>query len=268
MSIISDYHMHTPLCGHARGRPEEFADQALSRGLREIGFSDHAPLVSHRAPEITMDFCELPQYHRMIEDVRRQFAGRLTVKIGIEADFVPGFEDQTRAILAGYPYDYVIGSVHYLGQWAFDSPEGMQVWDKAEVNEVYHRYYDHLRQSARSGLFDIMAHVDLVKKFGHRASEDMTAEIRQTASVFKEAGVVIEINTSGLRKAAQEIYPTPAALKIYREAGVPLTFGSDAHRPQEVAWEFDQARLLALEAGYREYVLFRNRDIERTVPLE
>ena len=267
MPIISDYHIHTPLCGHAEGRLEEFAEQALARGLTEIGFSDHAPMVSHRDPTVTMDFDELPKYHKMVENLRAQCKGHLGVRLGIEADFIPGFEEKTEAILKGYPYDYVIGSVHYLDRWAFDSPKGMNVWEQAEVNDVYHRYYDHLRQSAQSGLFDIMAHVELVKKFGHRATEDMTDEIQNTAEVFKETGVVIEINTSGLRKAAQEIYPSLPALIIYCQKGVPVTFASDAHRPAEVAWEFEKAHALAQQAGYREYVLFKDRRIAKIQPL-
>jgi len=267
MPIIADYHMHTHLCGHAQGQPEDYAQQALKKRLTEIGFSDHAPLVSHREPEITMDFDQLPQYWDMIQAVKKQFEGKLVVKAGIEADFLPGYEDKTRAILDQYPFDYVYGSVHYLGHWAFDHPNGMDVWNISEVDEVYRRYYEQLRQSALSGMFDILAHVDLVKKFGHRPSSDLTAEVRETADVFRETGVTIEINTSGLRKTAKEIYPSLDALKIYAQADIPIIFGSDAHRPQEVAWEFAQAADLAIQAGYRQYVLFKDRQIERLIPL-
>lgn len=116
-------------------------------------------------------------------------------------------------------------------------------------------------------MFDIMGHVDLVKKFGHRPSQDMTNEIEKTAKVFKETGVAVEINTAGLRKPVKEIYPSLAALKIYCKAGVPLTFGSDAHDPQDVGRDYDKAMDLAKSAGYKEYILFKQRKIERTLKI-
>jgi histidinol-phosphatase (PHP family) len=267
MKIISDYHMHTPLCGHAVGQPKEYVEQAIKVGLEEIGFSDHAPLVSHEDPRITMSLKQLPQYHKMIEEVQAKFKSSLRIKMAIEADFIPGFEKETKKILSGYDYDYVIGSVHFIKNWGFDDPDTRDTWDQIDVNRVYHDYFDLLRQSAKSGLFDIMGHVDLVKKFGHRASEDMADEVTQTAKVFKDSGVVVEINTAGLRKPCKEMYPSLAHLKIYCKAGVPLTFGSDSHEPGHVGCDFDKALKLAKDAGYKEYVLFKKRKIEKTIKL-
>ncbi len=264
---LVDYHMHTPLCGHAAGQPEEYVRQAIALGLPEMGFSDHAPLIAHQRDNISMTKEELPLYHDMIRSVQERFKGRMDVKLGIEADFDPGFEDQTREMLAAFPYDYVIGSVHFIDQWGFDNPDEIQGWYHADVTEVYKAYYALLRQSASSGLFDIMGHVDLVKKFGHLPSADIQDEIVETARVFKESGVVIEINTAGLRKPVKEIYPSLPALKIYSQAGVPITFGSDAHQPSEVGMDFLQAAAWAREAGYSEYVVFRQRRIEKLVPL-
>jgi histidinol-phosphatase (PHP family) len=263
-----DYHMHTPLCGHAVGEPELYVEQARRVGLSEIGFSDHAPLVSHRDARYTMDRSQLGLYHAMIERVQKAFAD-FTIKLGLEADYLPGFEKQTKEILDGYPYDFVIGSVHFIDRWAFDDPDPVQKvkWKDKDINTVYRDYYKLLRQSAGSGLFDIMGHVDLVKKFGHRADADLTAEIEATARAFKGAGVAVEINTSGLRKPVGEIYPSLDALKIYRKAGVPVTFSSDAHDPNDVGRDYDKARAIALEAGYEDYLVFRKRKIERRLPL-
>ncbi len=267
MLLYNDYHMHTPLCGHAIGEPFEYCEQAIKVGLQEIGFSDHAPFVHMRDPGVTMDRSQLPLYYNMIEEVRDRYKGRLSVKISIEADFIPGYESQTKAILDDYPYDYVLGSVHFIKDWGFDNPAERATWDESDVNQVYHDYFDLLRQSAKSGMFNIIAHADLVKKFGHRATADMTDEIQKNAEVFKAAGVAVEINTSGLRKQAKEIYPALSHLKIYAAAGIPLTFGSDSHDPLDVGKDFDKAFLLAKEAGYREYVLFKDRKIERSIKL-
>ena len=264
---ISDYHMHTPLCGHAVGEPREYAQTAVKVGLEEIGFSDHAPLVSHEDPKITMSIKQLPTYYKMMEKVQVEFKDKLRIKVGIEADFIPGLEAKTKKILDDYKYDYVIGSVHFIKNWGFDDPDTRETWDEIDVNRVYRDYYDLLRQSAQSKLFDIMGHVDLVKKFGHRASEDMTDEVTKTAKVFKDSGVVVEINTAGLRKTCKEMYPSLNCLKIYCKTGVPLTFGSDSHDPNDVGRDFKAAVELAKQSGYKEYVLFKQRKIEKAIKL-
>lgn len=262
-----DYHIHTPLCGHASGQLSDYVKTALSLGLGEIGFSDHAPLLSHRDPEISMDRDDLPLYHRLIEGIQRQFQNQLIIKIGIEADFFAPYAGELETLLRNYPYDYVIGSVHFIEGWGFDDPSQEAGWKNADIDRVYDQYYECLKNSARSRLFDIMAHVDLVKKFGHRASQDMTGQIRSTAQTFKECGVTIEINTSGLRKPVGEIYPHLEALKIYCQCGVPMTFGSDAHEPGDVGRDFDLAVRLAKEAGYKQYAIFKQRKIERFMDL-
>lgn len=264
---ICDYHMHTPLCGHASGQPEEYANHALKIGLKEIGFSDHAPFVVRELPGITMKVNELPFYHKMIEDVRARFKGRLEIRIGIEADFIPGYETKTKAMLEAYPYDCVIGSVHFIKDWGFDDPAQREKWSEHDINTVYRDYHELLRASARTGFFNIIAHPDLVKKFGHRPTQDITKDIEQTAKVFKETGVAVEINTSGRRKTVGEMYPALRDLTIYRKAGVPLTFGSDAHKPEEVGCDFDKAVALARKAGYKDYVMFKERKIYRKISL-
>ena len=267
MRPIADYHMHTPLCGHAVGEPSLYVQQGIAAGLKEMGFSDHAPLVSHRDPKVTMDLDQLPLYHTMIEDVQKHFGQQISIKIALESDYIPGYEAKTKALSENYPYDYIIGSVHFINNWPFDDPSTLPTWKGKDINTVYRQYYDLLRKSAQSRLFDIIGHCDLVKKFGYRASADMTDEVTATAKVFKESGVAIEINTAGLRKPVKEMYPSLDCLKIYSQAGVPLTFGSDAHNPKDVGRDFDRAADLARAAGFREYLIFKQRKIERTVQL-
>ena len=267
MSIVSDFHMHTPLCGHASGEPFEYVEHAIKMGLKEIGFSDHAPFVKGPLPGVTMTDDEFPTYLRMIEAVQKKYSQHITVKVSLEADFLPGYEDKTKKLLKEYSFDYIIGSVHFIGEWAFDDPSIRATWDQTDVNRVYREYYKLLRESAKSGMFDIIAHCDLIKKFGHRPTEDLTDEVKKTADVFKKSGVTIEINTSGLRKPVKEMYPSLENLKIYCEAGVPLTFGSDAHLPTDVGKDFDKALILAKQAGYTEYVTFKKRKIERIIKL-
>ena len=267
MCLYGDYHMHTPLCGHACGAPEKYVQQAIKIGLKEIGFSDHAPMVNKPMPGITMAFDELPQYHRLVEDVRKLYSSQIGIKIALESDFLPGYESKTKSIIDNYPYDYIIGSVHFIDDWAFDNPTTREYWKIYDVNEVYLKYYALLRQSAKTGFFQIIGHCDLPKKFGARPTMDLTDEIKATAKVFKDAGVAVEINTAGLRKPIAEMYPSRQRLKIYREAGVPLTFGSDAHDPENVGKDFDKAVDLAKGVGYSEYLIFKQKKIERTIKI-
>lgn len=267
MQSICDYHMHTPLCGHAVGQPTEYVKQGLKVGLKEMGFSDHAPFVHMRYPGVTMSHEELPVYYKMIEDVRTEYQDQMIIKVGIEADFIPGYESKTQAILDDYAYDYVIGSVHFIKDWGFDDPSQRDQWSEQDVNQVYRDYYALLRQSAESQMFDIMAHVDLVKKFGNRPTQSMIDEVEQTARTFKKCGVAAEINTSGWRKKCNEVYPAFECMEIYAREGVPLTFGSDAHDPVDVGADFERAYALAKKAGYKEYILFKNRKVEKRIPL-
>ncbi len=261
-----DYHMHTPLCGHAVGEPYQYVEQALKVGLSEIGFSDHAPLVSHEDARYTMNAAQLPLYHEMIHAIQKKYP-KFTIKLGVEADYIPGFENETKKILDAYPYDFVIGSIHFIDKWAFDDPDEKIKWKDKDIDTVYRDYYKLLRKSAESGLFDIMGHVDLVKKFGHRPHADLTEDIQNTAQVFKKANVTVEVNTSGLRKPVKEIYPSLDVLKIYAAAGVPITFSSDSHDPSDVGRDYDKARDLALAAGYSEYRVFKKRKVERVEKL-
>ncbi len=258
--------MHTPLCGHAVGEPDEYVARAKAVGLSEIGFSDHAPLVSHEDPRYTMSLSQLPLYHEMVERVQAKHKD-FPIKLGLEADYIPGFEKETKKLLDGYPYDFVIGSIHFIDRWAFDDPDEKIKWRDKDVDTVYRDYYKLLRGSAECGLFDILGHVDLVKKFGHRATADLTAEIEATAKVFKKTDITIEVNTSGLRKPVAEIYPSLDVLKIYGRAGVPITFSSDSHDPGDVGRDYDKARELAMKAGYTEYRVFKKRKVERVEKL-
>lgn len=241
---------------------EQYVRQAMQVGLSEIGFAEHAPIVEPRERNYAMTAPNLPVYQKAVEKLQEQFKG-ITIRIGLEADYFPGFEEKTRAILETYPYDYVIGSIHFIEGWGFDDPNERSRWNDQNIDRVYEDYYGLLRRSAESRLFDIMGHVDLVKKFGHRPSSNLTHEIQKTAEVFKKTGVAIEINTSGLRKPVGEIYPSLAALMIYQKAGVPITFGSDAHTAADVGRDFDKAIALAKAAGYTEFLNFKNRKIER-----
>lgn len=248
---LPDYHTHTSRCGHAEGTAVEYVEAARARGLAGIGICDHLPLVGRRDAELTMDSSDLDDYVGEILELRRTYPGY--VLLGIEADYEPETFGDVRAILDAYPFDYVIGSVHFLDGWGFDDPRNAAGWAERDVLDVYLRYFERVGEAAESGAFTILGHLDLVKKFGHRPQEPFEEAMSTLVRRVAAAGVVVEINTAGLRKPVAEMYPGAHLLGLLRKNGVPLTFGSDAHRPEEVGADFVAALECARVAGYSRY---------------
>ena len=260
--MIPDYHWHTARCGHAHGKMSEYVDEARSRGLAEVGFADHVPMywlpAAERNSGLAMAGEEFPLYVQRVLELQGE-ARAPEIRLGVEADFIPGAGDELRNILIAYPFDYVIGSVHYINGWGFDNPDLVHEYGHRNLFEIYALYFEQLCAAARSGLFDIIAHPDLIKKFGYRLPEPPLDLYREAALAFAEAGVCVELNTAGLRVAAAEMYPAREFLAECRRKGVPVTTGSDAHRPEQVGWGFDLAMDLLRDVGYKEIALFRGR---------
>ncbi len=267
---LVDYHVHTARCGHAVGAMERYVERALEAGLAEMGFSDHLFLYwvppLERDPELGMAEWELDFYVQDVERCRALYGRDINIRLSTEADFIPGHERELEAILRRYDWDYVVGSVHFVGGWGMDDSRYLAGYDRWAIDDLYRTYFDLIGQAAETGFFDVMGHVDLVKKFGHRPTEDQQDGYARLASRLAASGVCVEVNTAGLRKPCAEAYPHPGLLRACRAAGVPTTFSSDAHAPGEVASELAAAVELMREAGYAEYLTFAGR--QRTaVPL-
>jgi histidinol-phosphatase (PHP family) len=263
MSMI-DLHVHTPRCGHASGAMDEYVEAARLAGVDTMAFCDHLPLPPGYPTGYSMPWVELPDYVRDVAEVaaRSSMAGGPEVLLGIEADWIRGHEQLVAGALEGHPFDIVLGSVHFIDDWAFDDPElrdGYKAWS---ADGLWDRYFQDLVAAASSGLYDVMAHPDLIKKFDCVPESDPRPWFETAAAVFAERGVSIEVNTGGLRKPCAEAYPSLEFLKTCRRWGVAATVGSDAHAPREVAYSFPTARELLVEAGYRSVVVFRGRRAE------
>ncbi len=254
--------MHTPLCRHAVGEPVELAAHAVGLGFKEIGFSDHSPMPQDNFDEWRMNASDLEQYVAKVEEARRKFPD-LAIKLALEVDFIPGYEDWIRDLASRYPWDYFIGAVHYVSEsWALDSPSRLAEWKKRDPWEVWNVYFDRLTMAAESGLFDIIAHADLCKKFCFYPKQDCAPLFDRFLNAAKRSGVAMELNTAGLRKDCKEIYPNPQMVRMAFEKGVPITFASDAHAPGEVGMNFKEAVALARGAGYASYCRFTQRKRE------
>jgi histidinol-phosphatase (PHP family) len=263
-----DLHTHHHRCGHARGDLADYVAAGRARGLSVLGVSDHAPLWSQPddqpAPGMHMARSAFAPYVAEARALQAAHAGDLEVLVGVEADYVEGAVETYRAELARYPLDYVLGSVHYV--------EGRHVYDRTrfepgfDVAGFARRYLALVRGAAASGLFDVLAHVDAWKGRAPTPWPAVADEVDRTVEAIAAAGVAVEVNTSGLRKCG-EPFPSDAFLRRLVEAGVPITYGSDAHDPDEVqyGWGEVAGRLRAL--GVTRLATFRGRE-QGWVPLE
>src|SRR5665213_2567177 len=262
MSLPADYHMHTPLCRHATGEPVDYARRAVEIGLTEIGFSDHSPMRQDNFDNWRMNFSQLDEYVAKVRLAQKEFP-QLTIRLALEVDFLPGQEDWIRQLAARAPWDYFIGSVHYVSDsWDIDNPAKISEWKKRDAFAVWKIYFERLTLAAESKLFDIIGHADLPKKFGIRPAQDCTPLYEKFLAAAVKAGCAIELNTAGLRKDCKEIYPGRQMLQLAFQKNVPVTFGSDAHAPGEVGLNFTEAIALARSVGYTETCRFHHRQRE------
>jgi histidinol-phosphatase (PHP family) len=254
----TDYHMHTPLCGHATGAPREYVLAAQKAGLAEIGFSDHNPMPT-QFDDWRMAPNQLPQYLACVEEARREFP-RYPIRLGLECDFIPSHQDHIKHLAAQADWDYLIGSVHYVTpDWDIDNPKHLKRWTEQPVEEIWQAYFAAYTKMVESCLFDFLAHPDLVKKFGHRPAGDLSRFYRGMLDAAAEAGSVLEVSTAGLRKDVREIYPSRDFLEAAWHRHIPIVINSDAHSPEEVAHDFDRAYKLVSDVGYTEVMRFEKR---------
>ena len=259
--MIVDYHMHLrgtrEEIAHDTASVDPFVAAARAAGVDEIGFTEHVYYFSQTRRLWTIPFQVERCVHDLdayVEAVLQARERGLPVKLGLEVDYVPGREEETRELLAPYPWDYLLGSVHYVDGFGIDAQP--RLLDEVGVEAAWGRYFETLAAAARSGLFDSLSHPDLVKIFGARvASFDYAA----VADAIAEAGIAVEVSTAGLRKPVGELYPHPELLAACRERGVPVTTGSDAHVPDLVGRDFDRARELLRSAGYETVTIFERR---------
>jgi histidinol-phosphatase (PHP family) len=259
MSLPPDLHMHTPLCRHATGEPVDYARRAVELGFKEIGFSDHSPMRRDDFDDWRMRFDQLGEYVEKVRKAQKDFP-QLTIRLALEVDYLPGQEEWIRELAGLHPWDYFIGSVHYVSDsWAVDNPHKLSEWKNRDVWEVWSVYFERLTMAAETGLFEIIGHADLPKKFGHKPTRDCTPLYDKFLDAAKKHHCALDVNTAGLRKECKEIYPSREILKLAFQKGVPITFGSDAHAPEEVGMNFREAVELARSVGYTECLRFVRR---------
>jgi histidinol-phosphatase (PHP family) len=264
-SFPCDTHIHTARCGHASGGDDEFVEAAIARGLGAVAFTDHAPFYwlprEERDSGLAMAFEELPRYVEDVLALKERYRGRIEVLVGVEADYIAGREDVLVRILEAYPFDVVLGSVHFLDGWLVDAPTSLVRLGQGqdEVDRIWARYAELLIAAAKSRLFDVLTHIDLPKKFGHRASSPFAGCQEAVVKAVTASNCAVELSSAGRRKPVGEDYPAPDLFRELASAGVPFVLASDAHAPAEVGYAFEDLVASAHAAGVTEVVAYRLR---------
>jgi histidinol-phosphatase (PHP family) len=275
--MLTDYHVHLrpddpgtdAALYFTAANADRYREVAADRGVAELGVSEHV----HRFTA-ALDVWQHPFWRANATDDLDAYVSfvreETDLRLGIEADFVAGREDRMANLLDAHEWDYVIGSVHFLGEHAVDIDDETDVWRHESTPErVWKRYFDALRAAALTGTFDIMAHPDLVKVWGSgrpAPSKDPRFFYEPAIEAMLDAGVAIEVSTAGLRKPVGELYPARAMLEMAVDAGLPISLSSDAHRPEQVAFAYDAAVEVLRDCGVTELAVFSRRQ-RRMEPL-
>jgi histidinol-phosphatase (PHP family) len=253
MIYKTDYHMHSTF-SDGRSVPEDYIAPALAAGLQEIGFSEHLTLF-RQPEEWNMNPANLSSYFKYLESVREN-AG-IKIKNGLEVDYIEERENEIREFLASLPLDYVIGSVHYLGEKTVDF--GPEFYEGKNIDKLFESYFALVGKAVASGLFDIIGHCDLIRIYGYKPSMDLEPMYRTLARTMKQYDVAFEVNTNGRNRPLADFYPDRRFLNIFHEEKVPVCVNSDAHMPARVAQYFEEAYELLRYMGFTEMAVFDGR---------
>jgi histidinol-phosphatase (PHP family) len=268
--VLTDYHVHLrPDDGDTgaeryftAANAERYREAATEHGIEELGVSEHV----YRFVQ-ALDVWSHPFWRATAVDDLDAYCAYVReetdLRLGIEADFVPGREDRLANLLDAREWDYVIGSIHFLGDEAVDMPGEWDIWRDGGPDRVWARYFETLGEAARTGMFDVLGHPDLVKVFGARAplpDGDLRRFYERAMDGIAESDVAIEVSTAGLRKPVGEIYPAPAFLEMCLEAGRPVALSSDAHVPEQLGFEYERALELLSDLGVGELAVFDGRE--------
>ncbi len=261
--LLYESHCHTPLCKHAFGEPDEYAAVALARGFKGITFTCHCPLPAGFSANVRMTPAQFDDYVEMVAATRESFAGRLDVRLGLESDFYPGVEPWLEKLHARVPLSHVLGSVHYqVGDYR-------KLFYTGDVFSYQELYFEHLALSAESGLFDTLAHPDLIKNESPADwdFERLRPTIERALDRIAATGVAMELNTSGVEKPLSEMNPSPSQLALMHQRGIPVVIGADAHVPERVGDGYVTALRLLEKSGYQEVSFFLDRK-RQSVPIQ
>jgi histidinol-phosphatase (PHP family) len=256
-----DLHNHTHFCNHANGSMREYVVKAIELGIDVFGFSEHAPMEFDK--HYRLPFEKINLYENEVKLLKKEFEQNIDIVLGYEVDFmqhVPMLETILNAKV-----DYLIGSVHFLDGWGFDNPEFIGAYENSNIDKIWQDYFDTIEAMAKSNLFDIVGHLDLIKIFKFMPNKEIKLIAQNAIKAIKKSNMVVEINPAGFRKPINEQYPSNELLELCFELDIPITFGSDAHEIAQVGFCYEQAVQIARDIGYTKCMMFKNRQRELVV---
>lgn len=252
-----DLHNHTKLCNHASGETHEYIDAAIACGTTIFGFSDHAPMDFDEG--YRMKFEEMEQYENDVLALKERFKDKIDIKLAYEVDYLPEHMDER---IFERNVDYFIGSVHFVNKWGFDNPEFIGEYKNKDLDQLWSEYFEAIKNLAESKLFDIVAHMDLLKIFNFLPKADIIQLAYPALEAIKKSGMAVEINAAGLRKNVNEQYPSKQILQEVKNLSIPITISSDAHAPSQVGQNREKVINLVKEIGFGELVYFEDRKMK------
>ncbi len=260
-----DYHLHTLFCNHAAPSMERYIQSAIDLGLREICFLDHLTIRKAESGR-SMTPSEVPCYFFAVQVLKQKYRNKIIVKAGLEIDFNPAHIDFLQDIIGTFAFDVIAAALHFPA--GLDIVSHRSAWHHGEkdVDEIYGLYFDHLKKMLDYCYFDVICHIDLIKKFGQTPSRSFEKEFDEILSIIKDKDVTIEVNTSGYDHPVGDIYPSLEILKKCHELGIRITLGSDAHHPANVGNHFERVVPTLLSVGYRKLTAFTKRKYDE-VPI-
>ena len=252
-----DLHNHTTRCNHAKGSMDRYIQKAIELKIDIYGFSEHAPM--NFDSYYRLNFDEMDAYETDVLQLQEKYKNEIQILLGYEVDYLKGHIDE-RVLNA--KVDYLIGSVHFLGEWGFDNPEFNHEYKNRDLDDIWREYFENIEAMAKMGRFNIIGHFDLIKVFNFMPKQDIRLLATPALKAIKKANMVLELNSAGLRKPCQEIYPSSSLLEVAYELNIPITFSSDAHAIGQVGFKYDETKKLAQKVGYTQAVTFKQREQE------
>ena len=249
-----DLHNHTTACNHAEGEMESYILKAIESQTEYFGFSDHAPMDFDE--KYRMSFKHMKKYERDVLALKKKYSSQIKILLGYEVDYLEGHMD---ARVLDADVDYLIGSVHFLEEWGFDNPEFIGVYESQNIDAIWQKYFDTIEKMAQTGHFDIVGHIDLIKVFKFLPSKPVLFFAQKALQAVKKADMTLELNGAGYRKPIGEAYPSKEILQEAYNLNIPITFGSDAHKPEQVGMFNDEIIALAKSVGYKECAVYEKR---------
>ena len=250
-----DLHNHTTRCNHAEGTVDEYVQRAIELGIDIYGFSEHAPMDFD--PKYRLAFEEMSAYTADILSAKKRYKDDISILLGYEVDWLQGHMSEK---VLNADVDYLIGSVHFIDKWSFDNPEFIGGWKNKDIDEIWKAYFEATEAMAKSGKFDVVGHLDLIKVFKFMPKQDVRVLAKDVLKAIKKSNMVMEVNTAGLRKPVGELYPSKDLLEEAYALGIPITFSSDAHAVDQIGAGYDLATSIARDVGYTKAVTFQGRD--------